>query len=84
MATGKTAGRTRTVLTPGGQDDAARDDQVEHDAPNADTEEGPALARPSRSAYVNKPASAVDPKTIVAAVLTKDGWVVPDPTAGGE
>lgn len=82
-----TAGRKRTVLTPGGQDDATQggqDEQNTQDTQRADADDGPPLTRPSRSAYVNKPASAVDPKKIIAAVLTKDGWVVPNPTAGGE
>ncbi|MGU2439552.1 hypothetical protein ACTXHA_04040 [Burkholderia cenocepacia] len=78
-----TAGRKRTVLTPGGQDDAGQDDRAAADEQNTAADDGPPLARPSRNGYLNKPASEVDPKKIVAAVLTKDGWVVPDPTAGG-
>ncbi|KVC52301.1 hypothetical protein [Burkholderia stagnalis] len=77
-----TAGRKRTVLTPGGQDAATQDDQGMQDRRETTVDDGPPLTRPSRSKYINQPASAVDPKEIVAAVLTKDGWVVPDLSAG--
>lgn len=36
------------------------------------------ISRQDRAKYLNMRADQVDPKKLVAAVLTKDGWVAPD------
>lgn len=39
---------------------------------------GRSISRVSREKYLSMRAHEVNPKTLVAAVLTKDGWVAPD------
>lgn len=39
---------------------------------------GRSIPRASREQYLRMRADQVNPKTLVAAVLTKDGWVAPD------
>ena len=70
--------RNLDVQTPGGAVDA----QMSADEAKAPEAEAPkakvAVDRPSRARYAQMSADEVDPKTLTAAVLTKDGWVAPD------
>lgn len=70
--------RNLEVQTPGqiaGTDDAQM--AADSAAPVAEAPK-PVVDRPSRQRFAQMAADEVDPKTLTAAVLTRDGWVVPD------
>lgn len=68
--------RNLEVQTPGGAADA----QMSADEAKAPEAAAPKVAvdRPSRARYAQMSADDIDPRTLTAAVLTKDGWLAPD------
>lgn len=76
-----TAKRVTTVQVPGdtGQD-AAPLAESQSEAAAADLQPAQDV-RPTRAQYLQMRAADVDPTTLTAAVLTKDGWVAPHPKA---
>lgn len=75
--------RNLEVQTPG-QIAGADDAQMGADEQKAPVAEAPkpkaVVDRPSRQRYAQMGADEVDAKTLVSAVLTRDGWVAPDQT----
>lgn len=68
--------RNLDVQTPGGAVDAqmAADETKVPEAAASKV----AVDRPSRARYAQMAADEIDPRTLTAAVLTKDGWLAPD------
>lgn len=63
--------RTRNVAIPGAVHPA---EPAQAEIPVANEYQAPRTGR-----FIDKPASEVDPTTLAAPVLTRDGWVVPAP-----